>query len=299
MKSVKYNKNLNKMLKTSIVTFSVLTIINCVGIIGSSNALFEKSIDSKNNLSINVANPLYAKSGVATNKITDLSKIDKTNLVYDETADNNLRYIGKDPNNYFKFNNELWRIIGIFNNQLKLMRQDGINVNAWDTNKTNNWSTSSLNEYLNSTYLNNFESSSKNLISNGTWHMGGLADVGKTSDLLYDEEKKSSWTGKIGLISVSEYGYGSSSCSKKIKLSEYKDCINDNWLNTAECYWTITSKTDSERNIWRIGWDGVVNSGYVSERENVNNVIPSLYLKPSVKITGGMGTAGMPYTLSL
>ncbi len=299
MKSVKYNKNLNKILKTSIVTFSVLTIINCVGIIGSSNALFEKSIDSKNNLSINVANPLYAKSGVATNKITDLSKIDKTNLVYDETADNNLRYIGKDPNNYVKFNNELWRIIGIFNNQLKLMRQDGINVNAWDTNKTNNWSTSYLNEYLNSTYLNNFESSSKNLISNGTWHMCGLADVGKTSDLLYDEEKKSSWTGKIGLISVSEYGYGSSSCSKKIKLSEYKDCISDNWLNTAECYWTITSKTDSERNIWRIGWDGVLNSDYVSERENVNNVIPSLYLKPSVKITGGMGTAGMPYTLSL
>lgn len=53
MKSVKYNKNLNKILKTSITIFSVLTIINCIWIVGSSNALFEKSIDSR--ITINLA----------------------------------------------------------------------------------------------------------------------------------------------------------------------------------------------------------------------------------------------------
>ena len=34
-------------------------------------------------------------------------------LVYDETVDNNLRFIGTAPENYVWFNNELWRIIGV------------------------------------------------------------------------------------------------------------------------------------------------------------------------------------------
>ena len=45
-------KNIIRILKTSIVIFSVLTIVNCIRIIGSSNALFTKSINSKNKLAI-------------------------------------------------------------------------------------------------------------------------------------------------------------------------------------------------------------------------------------------------------
>ena len=47
---MKSDEKLKKILKTSIITLSVLTVINCIGIIGSSNALFEKSIDSKNSI---------------------------------------------------------------------------------------------------------------------------------------------------------------------------------------------------------------------------------------------------------
>ena len=51
-------------------------------------------------------------------KATDviLAKGETDELKFDGTADNNLRYIGADPNNYVSFNNELWRIIGVFNN---------------------------------------------------------------------------------------------------------------------------------------------------------------------------------------
>ena len=42
-----------------------------------------------------------------------IKNAEKSNeLVYDETKDNNLRYIGVNPNNYVSFNDELWRIIG-------------------------------------------------------------------------------------------------------------------------------------------------------------------------------------------
>ena len=37
-------------------------------------------------------------------------------VVDDETIDNNLRFIGSDPDNYVWFNDELWRIIGVMNN---------------------------------------------------------------------------------------------------------------------------------------------------------------------------------------
>ena len=45
-----------------------------------------------------------------------LAKGETEELKFDGTVDNNLRYVGSDPNNYVSFNNELWRIIGVFNN---------------------------------------------------------------------------------------------------------------------------------------------------------------------------------------
>ena len=47
---------------------------------------------------------------------TILAKGETDELKFDDTSDKNLRYIGANPNNYVKFNNELWRIIGVFNN---------------------------------------------------------------------------------------------------------------------------------------------------------------------------------------
>ena len=73
-------------------------------------------------------------------------------LAYDDTTDNNLRYIGADPANYVYFNCddytnpssstcELWRIIGIFDENthgvsgqrlVKLVRNEGIGAYSWD-----------------------------------------------------------------------------------------------------------------------------------------------------------------------
>lgn len=50
--------------------------------------------------------------------IKSLASTHESELKYDNTTDNNLRYVGNNPNNYVRFNNELWRIIGVFNNVL-------------------------------------------------------------------------------------------------------------------------------------------------------------------------------------
>ena len=76
------------------------------------------------------------------------------------------RYIGNNPNNYIIFNNETWRIIGVFTAEdalgtrkkyIKLLRNESLLDEAfsWDStspNTTNEWSTSDLRKLLNPGY---------------------------------------------------------------------------------------------------------------------------------------------------
>ena len=80
--------------------------------------------------------------------------------------ENGYRYEGKDPNNYIWFNNELWRIIGVFDesshgqsgqNLVKIIRNGPIGGLVWDNTPSygsNEWSTSDLKKLLNGAYLN-------------------------------------------------------------------------------------------------------------------------------------------------
>ena len=56
-------------------------------------------------------------------------------LKKDNTSDENIRYYGANPNNYVSFNNELWRIIGVFGNNVKLVRKDSLGSLLWDSSK--------------------------------------------------------------------------------------------------------------------------------------------------------------------
>lgn len=72
--------------------------------------------------------------------------------------ENGYRYEGKDPNNYIWFNNELWRIIGVFDEVshgqsgqtlVKIIRNYSIGGLVWDKNDTNDWTQASLMNLLN------------------------------------------------------------------------------------------------------------------------------------------------------
>ncbi len=112
----------------------------------------------------------YEEKKSAIDYIEDLAKTDTVSLAYDGTTDNNLRYVGSNPNNYVKFNDELWRIIGVMNNikdsdkkvssHLKIIRASSMGTYAWDNKvrgsgsaKTefggNDWSDSKIKDVLN------------------------------------------------------------------------------------------------------------------------------------------------------
>ena len=132
--------------------------------------------------------------------IANLAKTDTVNLSTDD-VDNNVRYIGANPNNYVYFNCsdytnptadtcELWRIIGVFNNVtksngskenlVKIIRDDSLGVYSWDyknngvgTSTTdwgsNDWSDSQLMMMLNpANYLKSGYTNSSDIISSGS-----------------------------------------------------------------------------------------------------------------------------------
>ena len=108
------------------------------------------------------------KTAVPNNSIT--YQYDTTNNLMKDTA-GNIRYYGASPNNYIYFNCdsypstncELWRIIGVFDGKIKLIRNKTIDLYSWDNkNKStgaetaygkNDWTTARLMKLLNpSTY---------------------------------------------------------------------------------------------------------------------------------------------------
>src|SRR5699024_4171853 len=114
--------------------------------------------------------------------ITELLSSNPTTMNNDD-PDGNVRYMGANPNNYVSFNNELWRIIGVFDvksskngeseKRLKIIRDGSIGKYAWASNRRNNWATASLNTYLNGTYLNSLTSEAQSMIGNTLWNLGG------------------------------------------------------------------------------------------------------------------------------
>jgi hypothetical protein len=163
----------------------------------------------------------------STSPIQGASAADGT-LVKGDGGENDIRYEGKNPYNYVLFNNELWRIIGVFDenshgvlntNLVKLIKANSIGSLAWDGSKTNNWVNSSLKKLLNGAYyyattnttncygyyttitstcdytVEGIQSGYREMIQSVTWYLGGGGKSGYktyTPESIYGYERNSS-----------------------------------------------------------------------------------------------------------
>ena len=278
---------------------------------------------------------LYFSKYIPPATETILAQGETEELKFDNTTDNNLRYVGANPNNYVTFNNELWRIIGVFNSiddgtgtketRLKIIRNEPYSEGiAWDTDDVNDWSTASLQEELNGTYLESITSPSKEMIEDAVWKLGGLSSSSSDASYYVDaiashwytyergttiyEGRPTEWIGKIGLMYPSDYGYatsGGSTTNRETCLNtalynwdRSSDCYNNDWLYKRGTYqWTLTSHSSNSSGVFI-----VISLGYVTSSSAdyaTRAASPALYLNSNVKISGGEGTESNPYILSL
>ena len=280
----------------------------------------------------------------------------------------NIRYYGASPKNYVYFNCEtypstnceLWRIIGVFDGKIKLMRNESIGNYSWDTSASsvnsgygvNEWSQADLMKLLNpghesesvggSLYYNsksktcynrnnnattscNFTSTgikndtTRNMIAETTWNLGGWNSSDIFSNVMYEKERgattvsnssdgitrATTWTGKIALPYPSDYGFATdlSKCSQT--LSNYYSstdsyaCRSNDWMysifKTNTFNWLLTPLSGNANNAFN-----VYSAGYVNKNTSVygaNGVAPVLYLGSDQDIVAGDGSQSNPYQL--
>ena len=174
------------------------------------------------------------------------------NIVLD-AEDYSYRYAGANPNNYVCFGSDvtpcpednLYRIIGVFDGQVKLIKSDYVTSEMlgtdgrdyygayssstsnykgnmytstiagyswnWDRsvsfNGSNNWTTSEFNTInLNTNYWNYLGSTWQNLIAETTWHLGAMPPYNNTAKSFYNGERNNTGYGSNPITYSDEIG---------------------------------------------------------------------------------------------
>ncbi len=253
-----------------------------------------------------------------------------------EAGDYSYRYAGANPNNYVCFGSDeelcpednLYRIIGVFNNQVKLIKNSSIGSTCWDgsdceeyfnsneviatlmsynvkflavpdpSSGFNDWNISVINKLLNSTgFFDKFDYSWQEKIVTSLWYIGGTEN-GDTivKEFFSAERNEDTYNGKIGLIYVSDYGYAASPDYWTTQMKSFNTAINNNWMY-AGGEWTITKST-----LWSSQVFWITSSGELECDRNVDSIYteirPVFYLNSDVAYISGSGTQTDPYRIN-
>ena len=277
-----------------------------------------------------------------TEVITELVSTNTNELYTDDH--NNIRYYGAEPNNYVYYNCtnvnnqtsstcELWRIMGIIDGKVKIIKDKVLKSVTTDNGVTignsrgfywnkvrqsgknwNNWEDSTLQTYLNGTYYNSLNSTYKNMISPSTYYLGGSKSSNRqtlTASGYYNAERDSSQvysggsndpnpastTQHIGLMYPSDYGYAAGeSCLSTALYSYSSSCKNTDYLFIRKGEWLqapFSSNNNGTNYLYTTGEVGY----HVNVSLNSKAVRPVLYLNSNVQITDGIGSQSNPFKL--
>ena len=166
----------------------------------------------------------------------------------------------------------------------------------------------------------------KNMLGNAVWNTGALTTNYQIASEFYTEERgtingkictsgsycndtvsrTTTWTGKIGLMYPSDYGYATSGGSGADRAtclntdlsiwSRNSDCYNNDWLFNSFIQWTLSpcAASNSAHRIYPVYYSGEVAH---DDASNPKVVRPAGYLLPSVKISSGTGSESDPFVL--
>ena len=162
----------------------------------------------------------------------------------------------------------------------------------------------------------------KNMIGDAKWYTAAIYgnNLNYTTSTLYGVERGStigvsdigmtitktiSWTGKIGITYLSDYGYASDGCRNgEQTLSYYSNetCTSTNWMyDSTSMLWTISAlrMSGQETGRYRVAYINSNGSVYGRSTYDAVGIKPTVYLKPEIEIISGDGTKDNPYNLSL
>ena len=177
----------------------------------------------------------------------------------------------------------------------------------WNNNtSTNTWSESQLNTVnLNQNYLNNIGSTWSSKIATTSWKVGGntyqniyRVPVKQTyQNEIVSPAESTTYSAKIGLMYVSDYGYATSPSNWNTNLGSYNSTTvrDNNWMWMGYYNWTISRCSGNTNNVFLVGDTGIVFDAYVDFSLGVR---PTFYLNSNVTLSGGNGTQSSPFRIN-
>ena len=281
-------------------------------------------------------------------------------LYEDQYENGRYVYRGYNPNNYIKFNNELWRIIAkeadgtykIIRDEL-LPQNENYTTMAYDeanhrTTENNTYCTnpnygcgvyaavsgtfqtpngnysgtvtedSSIKDYLNNTYYSTLNEIAKKQMQSHVFNIGSVQVLDESGNDSIQKniagEKMYTWTGNVGLINVSDLLRAStnSACISATDqyytlITTFENTCSTNYLLEGlpdpTAYWTINAGSaeslDVSLYVWYVAHEVGV-TGFVSSNSAYNDrsgARPVVFLKSSIKLSGGTGTENDPYII--
>ena len=198
---------------------------------------------------------------------------------------------------YVKFNNELYRIVGIKNEIIKINKNDYVRDTSnnvlkkkFSTSITYGGGTTDdyWDYYLNNTWYNALDPSYQNMIVESTYYIGTntgstgykasiCATASNTVATKDCEKTTSTW---IGLVGLPRYG-------------EMFASQQESGYSSSSAMWLMNPYSTSY--VWNVYNDG---SGNSYSPSNSSGGRPSINLKSNIKITGGNGTKDNPFEIS-
>ena len=276
------------------------------------------SSDPPASYSYGVRPSIYLKSGI---EFTGSGTMDEPYMI---KGDKEIGIIGDSLNlrtvgEYVRFKNTDFRIVGIENNNTKLVSVDNANISGTyfkkyfsssktfglkrDTNNDDNYS----DYYLNNTWLDSLGLTTEELRSNylaiGTFYLGEYADGGnyKTTICVNNEDN------------LKKPINGTNSCEKLGTQYQYpnENSIENGYVGLLRVGEIFSSRegsgSGSSKNMWLITPNDTLVCNADSRGElNKNSpasssigVSPSIYLKSNIIISGGSGLKGDPYRVEI
>ena len=236
-------------------------------------------------------------------------------------GDNSYRFAGASNtvNNYVCFGStttpcptdNLYRIIGVFGDKVKLIKSTSVGGKVWGSNNT--WSTSSLNTYLNNEFINIFDETTNGKIAETTWKVGGntYENIAKKPvKTAYQNEVVNPVPGstssngetessaKVGLMYASDYGFAAAPSAWTSILFDYDGTVikNVNWMYLGSDEWTISRNVSGSDRAFIVNASGyVAGSGPVTLAYGVR---PVFSLTSSVTYVSGDGTQSSPIRIN-
>ena len=161
----------------------------------------------------------------------------------------------------------------------------------------------------------------RNVIEEVVWNLGGTSTFNTSSHGLashfYGNERGTTvytgrlttWTGKVGLMYPSDYGYATSGGTTKDRAaclakelynwnsSDFSDCKGNDYLyNLSLDQWALVPYSYGAFGVFFVRADGRVNVGTV---DGALAVRPALFLKSNILVDKGTGTSTDPYQLKI